>query len=102
MMESSYEDDGGTTRVRIYRNGDEGAYTFGQGVSFDNNDAEVIWGKRHGGLAGGSSDLDAHIEDSRIYATVLSQAEIKKLLLDMRDVEARGKLATAWARLKTQ
>jgi len=103
MMASSYEDDDGTTRVRIYRNGDEiGACTFDQGVSFDNNDAEVIWGKRHGGLAGGSSDLDAHIENSRIYATVLSQAEIKKLLLDMRDVEARGKLATAWARLKTQ
>lgn len=43
MMESSYEDDAGTTRVRIYRNGDEiGACTFGQCDSFDNNAAEAI------------------------------------------------------------
>ena len=103
MMAISYEDDGGTARVRIYHNGDEiGDYTFGQFVSFDNNDAEAIWGKRHGGLAGGPGDLDAHIEDSRIYASVLSQAEIKKLLPDTLDVEAHGKLATIWARLKTE
>lgn len=103
MMAISYEDDGGTARVRIYRNGDEiGDYTFGQFVSFDNNDAEAIWGKRHGGLGGGPGDLDAHIEDSRIYASVLSQAEIKKLLPDTLDVEASGKLATTWARLKAK
>ena len=101
MMAISYEDDGGTARVRLYRNGDKiGDYKFGQFVTFDNKDAEAIWGKRHGGLGGGPGDLDAHIEDSRIYASVLSQAEIKKLLPDTLDVEASGKLATAWARLK--
>ena len=52
MMAISYADDGGTARVRIYRNGDEiGDYTFGQFEPFDNNDAEAIWGKRHGGFS---------------------------------------------------
>ena len=102
MMAISYTDDGGTARVQIYRNGDKiGDYTFGQFVTFDNEDAEAIWGKRHGGLGGGPGDLDAHIEDSRIYASVLSEAEIKKLLPDTLDVEAHGKLTTTWARLKT-
>ena len=101
MIAISYEDDGGTAHVRIYRNGDKiGDYTFGQFVTFDNKDAEAIWGKRHGGLGGGPGDLDAHIEDSRIYASVLSQAEIKKLLPNTLNVEASGKLATTWARLK--
>ena len=71
-------------------------------MTFENNDAEAIWGKRHGGLGGGPGDLDAHIEDSRIYASVLSEAEIKKLLPDTLDVEAHGKLATTWASLKTE
>ena len=103
MMAISYEDDGGTAHVRIYRNGDKiGDYTFGQFVTFDNDDAEAIWGKRHGGLGGGPGDLDAHIEDSRIYASVLSQAEIKKLLPNPLDVDASDKLATTWAKLKTK
>ena len=101
MMAISYGNDNGTAHVRIYRNGDEiGDYKLGQFVSFASNDAEAIWGKRHGGVAGGPGDLDVHIEDSRIYAAVLSQAEIKKLLPDTLEVEAHGKLATTWARLK--
>ncbi len=101
MVAISYENDNDTARVRLYRNGDEiGDYTFGQFVTFANNDAEAIWGKRHGGLGGGPGDLDAHIEDSRIYATVLSQAEIKKLLPDTLEVEAHGKLATTWAGIR--
>ena len=101
MMAISYENDNGTAHMRIYRNGDKiGDYKLGQFVSFANNDAEAIWGKRHGGVAGGPGDLDVHIEDSRIYAAVLSQAEIKKLLPDTLEVEAHGKLTTTWARLK--
>ena len=101
MMAISYENDNGTAHVKLYRNGDKiGDYTFGQFVSFAKNDAEAIWGKRHGGLGGGPGDLDVHIEDSRIYAAVLSQAEIKKLLPDTLEVEAHGKLTTTWARLK--
>lgn len=103
MMAISYENDNGTAHVKLYRNGDKiGDYTFGQFVSFAKNDAEAIWGKRHGGLGGGPGDLDVHIEDSRIYAAVLSQAEIKKLLPDTLEVEAHGKLTTTWARLKTR
>ena len=52
--------------------------------------------------SGGPGDLDAHIEDSRIYTSALSDAEIKKLLPDTLDVEAHDKLATTWARLKTE
>ena len=101
MMAISYENDNGTAHMRIYRNGDKiGDYKLGQFVSFANNDAEAIWGKRHGGVAGGPGDLDVHIEDSRIYAAVLSQAEIKKLLPDTLEVEAHGKITTTWARLK--
>ncbi len=101
MMAISYENDNGTAHMRIYRNGDKiGDYKLGQFVSFANNDAEAIWGKRHGGIAGGPGDLDVHIEDSRIYAAVLSQAEIKKLLPDTLEVEAHGKLTITWARLK--
>ncbi|MDE0318021.1 MAG: hypothetical protein OXM61_24335 [Candidatus Poribacteria bacterium] len=103
MMAISYENDNGTAHVKLYRNGDKiGGYTFGQFVSFATNDAEAIWGKRHGGLGGGPGDLDVHIEDSRIYAAVLSQAEIKKLLPDTLKVEAHGKLTTTWAKLKTR
>lgn len=103
MMAISYENDNGTARVRIYRNGDEiGDYTHGKFVSFANNDAETIWGKRHGGVGGGPGDLDVHIEDSRIYAAVLSQAEIRKLSPDTLKVDARGKVAATWARLKVR
>lgn len=101
MMAISYANDNGTARVRIYRNGDEiGDYTHGQFVSFAKNDAEAIWGKRHGSVGGGPGDLDVHIEDSRIYAAVLSQAEIKKLIPNTLAVESQGKLATTWGRLK--
>ncbi len=103
MIAISYENDNGTARVRLYRNGDEiGDYTFGQFVTFANSDAEAIWGKRHGGLGGGPGDLDVHIEDSRIYADVLSQAEIKKLIPDSLEVDAQGKIATTWARIKVR
>jgi hypothetical protein len=103
QMAISYENDGGTAHVRIYRNAEKiGDYTFGQFEPFNKNDAEAIWGKRHGGVGGGPGDLDAHIEDSRIYAAVLSQAEIKKLLPDTLDVQARGKLATVWGTIKAK
>lgn len=101
MVAISYENDNDTARVRIYRNGDEiGDYTHGKFVSFAKNDAEAIWGKRHGGVGGGPGDLDVHIEDSRIYAAVLTQAEIKKLIPDTLSVEAQDKLTTTWGRLK--
>ena len=101
MMAISYENDNDIARVRIYRNGDKiGDYTHGQFVTFANDDAEAIWGKRHGGVGGGPGDLDVHIEDSRVYAAVLSQAEIKKLIPDTLTVESQGKLATTWARIK--
>ena len=103
MMAISYQNDNGTARVRLYRNGNEiGDYTHGQFVSFAKNDAEAIWGKRHGGVGGGPGDLDVHIEDSRIYAAVLSQAEIRKLIPDTLNVEGQGKLATTWGRLKVR
>ena len=102
QMAISYEDVKGTAHVRIYHNGDLiGDYTFGQFEPFKKNDTAAIWGKRHD-PAGGPGDLDAHIEDSRIYATVLSQDEIKALRPDSLQVEARGKLTTLWGAIKAK
>ena len=100
----SYEDEGGTAHVRIYRNGDLiGDYTSGQFEPFRKDDAEAIWGHRHGSVEGGPGNLDAHIEESRIYAAVLSQDEIKALALGaVASVTSRGKLTTLWGAMKAK
>lgn len=91
----------GTAHVVIYHNGVKiGDYKKGIFPVFAKDDAEAIWGKRHGGVNGGPGDLDAKIEDARIYAKVLDQDEIKSLRPDTLDIEAAGKLATAWAAIK--
>lgn len=101
-MAISYEDDGGC-HVRIYHNGDLiGDYTSGDLPTWEAGDAEVFWGKRHGNTGGGPGDLDALIEESRIYNAVLSEAEIQAMQLGGAPVEARGKLATVWADMKRQ
>ncbi|HIA66317.1 TPA: hypothetical protein EYN98_09680 [Candidatus Poribacteria bacterium] len=86
----------GTAHVVIYH----GDYKKGIFPVFAKDDAEAILGKRHGGVNGGPGDLDAKIEDARIYAKVLDQDEIKSLRPDTLDIEAAGKLATARAAIK--
>jgi hypothetical protein len=103
QMAISYENDKGTAHVMIYHNGDLiGDYTHGQFATFAKDDAEAIFGIRHGGVGGGPGNLDAHIEEARIYGAVLSQDEIKKLRVGTLQVEARGKLTTSWGAIKTK
>ena len=77
----SYENDNGKAHVRLYRNGVMfGEYTKGYIASWPRGDAEVFWGVRHGNAKhGGPGNMDAHIEESRIYASVLTSEELKKL-----------------------
>ena len=97
----SYEDDGGNTKIMIYRNGDViGDYTMGPIVSWEAGDVEALFGPR--ALIGGTAHgwVVARVEDARIYNAVLDEKEINNLAVNTLDVEARGKLAATWGRLK--
>ena len=97
----SYEDEGGTAKIAIYRNGDRiGGYTMGPIVSWEAGDVEALFGPR--ALIGGTAYgwVVARVEDARIYNAVLSKKEINSLVENTLDVEARGKLATVWGVLK--
>lgn len=76
----TYQNVNGKAHVRIYRNGNKiGGYTKGNMASWPRGDAEVFWGLRHGSINGGPGNLDALIEESRIYNTVLTQEELRQL-----------------------
>ena len=97
----SYEDEGGTAKITIYRNGDRiGGYTMGPIVSWEAGDVEALFGPR--ALIGGTAYgwVVARVEDARIYNAVLSKKEINSLVENTLDVEALGKLATVWGVLK--
>ena len=81
MMAISYEENGNNTRIKAYRNGDLiGSYEKGPLAQWPKGDAEIFWGLRHGSADGGPGNLDAHIEESRIYGVVLDQDDIKNLI----------------------
>jgi len=81
MIAISYEENGNNTRIKAYRNGDLiGSYEKGPLAQWPKGDAEIFWGLRHGSAGGGPGNLDAHIEESRIYGVVLDQDEIKNLI----------------------
>ena len=99
----SYEDDGGNAKIMIYRNGELiGDYTKGPIVSWKAGDVEALFGPR--ALIGGTAYgwVIARVEDARIYNAVLSEQEINNLVENTLDVEARGKLATAWGTIKAK
>ena len=100
----TYADDGGNTKVTGYRNGEKiGSYTQGPLKTWPTDDAEAIWGKRHTGDGiNGPGDLNAHIEESRIYGVALTEAEVKDMEIGTLSVEVRDKLTTQWAKIKTQ
>ncbi len=102
-MAISYEDDGGQAHIKIYHDGDViDDYTQGAIGSWTEDDAEVFFGIRHGNAdTGGPGNLDALIEEARIYGEVLSQSEIKALTLGAA-VTSRGKLATLWGTMKAK
>jgi hypothetical protein len=80
VMAITYENVGGLAHITLYRNGVPiGEYTQGSIGSWPTGDAEVFFGIRHGSTAGGPGNLDALIEEARIYDDVLSQAQIEEL-----------------------
>jgi hypothetical protein len=98
----TYEDSGGNAHIKLYRNGELiGDYTQGAIATWEEDDAEVFFGIRHGNVGGGPGNLDAHIEEARIYDGVLSQAEIQALVLgQVTTVEPKHKLSITWGDLK--
>lgn len=82
QMAITYCNDSDLAHIRLYRNGQIfGNYTKGPFASWPAGDTEVFWGIRNGHRAhnGGPHDMDAHIEESRIYTGVLTDVEIKRL-----------------------
>ena len=77
----TYEDVGGTYKITGYRNGVSlGSYEKGDGIEiWPSGDAEAIWGKRWTQGLSGPGDLNAHIEESRIYSVALTETEIKEM-----------------------
>ena len=96
--------DAGQTEITGYRNGESlGSFKKGPIETWPKGDAEAIWGKRHdGGNLAGPGDLNAHIEESRIYNVALTEKEVQSLEVGGLAVEARSKLATRWAKIKRQ
>lgn len=87
-----------------YRNGESmGSFKKGDLRTWEAGDSEAIWGKRHVNGLSGPGDLNAHIEESRIYNVALTAAEIETLELQaLTPVEPQGKLATQWGALKAR
>ena len=76
----TYRYHNGKTHVRLYHDGVKfGDYTKGPLAVWPRGDAEIFWGLRHGNTKGGPGNLDMLIEESRIYASVLTPEELKSL-----------------------
>ena len=102
MMAITYKGDK-TATVKGYRNGKNisgKGYEKGAMVTWEEDDAEAIWGKRHGSVGGGPGDLDGLIYESRIYGLALTEEEIKGLKEGSLSVESHDKLSTKWAVIK--
>ena len=99
----TYEDVKNKYRITGYRNGENlGSFDMGDLRTWPAGDAEAIWGKRHANGLEGPGELNAHIEESRIYNVALTEDEIQSLELGTLSVEPQGKLAIQWAKLKAK
>ena len=99
----TYKDVKKQYEITGYRNGKSlGSFVKGDLRTWPAGDAEAIWGKRHVNGLNGPGELNAHIEESRIYNVALTEDEIQSLELGTLSVEPQGKLATQWAELKTK
>ncbi|MDE0636895.1 MAG: hypothetical protein OXI43_13745 [Candidatus Poribacteria bacterium] len=105
----TYEDIGDKYKVTGYRNGESlGSFEANHGGArmdlrtWPAGDAEAIWGRRHVNGLNGPGDLNAHIEESRIYNIALTEDEVQAIGKGDLPVEPRGKLATRWAKIKRQ
>ncbi len=99
----TYKNEGGQYLITGYRNGESlGSIKKGAIITWTEGDTEAMWGKRHADANNGPGELNAHIEESRIYNTALTHDDIKTINKGDLPVEARGKLATKWAKIKRQ
>ncbi len=97
----TYKDVKNQYEITGYRNGENlGSFLQGDLRTWPAGDAEAIWGKRHTNGLAGPGELNAHIEESRIYNVALTEDEIQSLELGTLSIEPQGKLATTWAALK--
>ena len=89
--------------VKGYRNGKNisgGGYEKGEMVTWEKDDTEVMWGKRHGSVGGGPGDMDGLIYETRIYGVALTEKEIAGMEEGALSVESHDKLSTTWAVIK--
>ena len=103
LITITYELSGGQYEITGYRNDKSmGSFKKGDSRTWTDENAEAIWGMRHsGGVANGvGSSITAHIEESRIYNAALSHDDVKAMYSGDLAVEATGKLATRWAKIK--
>ena len=102
MLAITYEIVSNQYEITGYRNGESmGGYTKGDVRTWPAGDSEAIWGKRHTNALTGPGELNAHIEESRIYNVALTADEVMTLHEGgLTPVEPQGKLATRWAKIK--
>ncbi len=98
----TYKNDNGQYEITGYRNGESmGSFKATTGLrTWPAGDAEAIWGKRHANGLTGPGDLNAHINESRIYDIALTADDVSTMYKGDLAVEARDKLATRWAKIK--
>ena len=110
MLAITYKDIGNKYEITGYRN-DKNLGSFNCRVdtcavmelrTWTKANAEAIWGSRHSGNTTGivGTSITARIEESRIYNVALTEADVQKMYNDDLPVEARGKLATRWSKIK--
>lgn len=105
LLVITYELDGGQYEITGYRNDKSmGSFKKGDARTWTSENAEAIFGARHtGGVENPvSNSITADIEEARIYNVALTHDEVKEMYSGDLPVEARGKLATKWAKIKRQ
>ena len=103
----SYENSDGEAHIMMYRNGDLiGEYTQGPIATWTAGDVEVIFGPRadfsgFGGAAYGW--IACHVEEARLYGSILSQAQIEALTFGgTSSVTRSGKISIFWGKMKSK
>ncbi|MCY4402726.1 MAG: hypothetical protein OXD54_09150 [Candidatus Poribacteria bacterium] len=104
MVAITYRNDDNQYEITGYRNGDSmGSFRKGDLRTWEADDSEAIWGRRHVNGLSGPGNLSAHIEESRIYNVALTADEVRSLHEGgLTPVEPKSKLATQWGALKSK
>ena len=103
LITITYELTGGQYEITGYRNDKSlGSFKKGDKKEWTSDNAEAMWGARHSGGVDNrvSESIIGNIEEARIYNVALTHDEVKQMYSGDLPVEARGKLATKWAKIK--